>query len=169
MRHSRALIAICLWCLGAACTEAGPAVVQAPADSAAGEVAFDLRGPGGAALVVPVYLNGEGPFDFVLDTGATLMCLDRRLVERLGVPQDARRTGISAGIEGSGRIQLIRLDSLRVGSARAERLSACVLDLAHTDALGIGFEGLLGLNFLREFRVTLDFGREVLLLEAPGS
>jgi hypothetical protein len=25
--------------------------------------------------------------------------------------------------------------------------------------------GLLGLNFLREFRVTLDFGRNVLLLQ----
>lgn len=28
-------------------------------------------------------------------------------------------------------------------------------------------DGLLGLNFLREFRITLDFERGVLLLQEP--
>jgi predicted aspartyl protease len=152
--------------LAAACTDqATPATVVAPPDSAAGEVPFELTGPGGAALVVPVHVNGEGPFDFVLDTGATLICLDQGLVERLGVPMDGRRRGVGAGIEGTGRIQLVGLDSVRVGAARANELSACVLDLAHTQALGIEFDGLIGLNFLREFRVTLDFGRNVLILQ----
>jgi predicted aspartyl protease len=139
--------------------------VTAPADSAAGEVAFEMTGPGGAALVVPVHVNGEGPFDFVLDTGATLMCLDQGLVSRLGVVVDEARRGMAAGIEGTGGIQLVGLDSVRVGDARATELSACVLDLAHTQALGIEFDGLIGLNFLREFRVTLDFGRNILILQ----
>ncbi len=150
----------------AACApESGPSAVVVPADSAAGEVAFELAGPGGAALLVPVHVNGQGPFDFVLDTGATLICLDQGLIDRLGVPVDAARRGVGAGIEGAGRIQLVGLDSVRVGAAHAEELSACVLDLAHTQALGIEFEGLIGLNFLREFRVTLDFVRNVLILQ----
>jgi predicted aspartyl protease len=145
--------------------DAGPAAVTVPADSAAGEVGFQLTGPGGAAMLVPVHINGEGPFDFVLDTGATLMCLDERLIERLSVPVDTRRSGIGAGIEGTGQIQLVGLDSVRIGTARAEGLSACVLDLAHTQAMGIEFDGLIGLNFLREFRVTLDFDRNVMILQ----
>ncbi len=146
--------------------DARPAAVTVPADSAAGEVDFQLTGPGGAAMLVPVHINGEGPFDFVLDTGATLMCLDERLIERLAVPIDSRRSGIGAGIEGTGQIQLVRLDSVRIGAAEAEELSACVLDLAHTEALGIEFDGLIGLNFLREFRVTLDFARNVMILQS---
>lgn len=150
----------------AGCTgDVSPAEVVAPPDSASGEVGFDLAGPGGAALVVPVHVNGQGPFNFVLDTGATLICMDEGLVSRLEVPVDRGRSGVGAGIESSGRIQLVRLDSVRVGAARAEQLSACVLDLAHTQALGIEFDGLIGLNFLREFRVTLDFERNVLILQ----
>jgi predicted aspartyl protease len=145
--------------------DTGPAAVVVPADSAAGEVDFQLTGPGGAALLVPVHINGEGPFDFVLDTGATLMCLDERLIERLAVPVDTRRSGIGAGIQGTGQIQLVRLDSVRIWDAQANELSACVLDLAHTQALGIEFDGLIGLNFLREFRVTLDFARNVMTLQ----
>ena len=48
-----------------------------------GEVPFTLAGPGGAAIVVPVKINDTGPYNLVLDTGATLTCLDRALVERL--------------------------------------------------------------------------------------
>jgi hypothetical protein len=58
------------------------------------------------------------------------------------------------------------LDSVRIGAAEAEELSACVLDLAHTEALGIEFDGLIGLNFLREFHVTLDFARNVMILQS---
>ncbi|CAN5791056.1 MAG: clan AA aspartic protease [Gemmatimonadetes bacterium] len=155
-----------LFTLTACEAEVGPSAVTVPADSAAGEVDFQLTGPGGAAMLVPVHINGEGPFDFVLDTGATLMCLDARLIERLAVPVDTRQSGIGAGIEGTGQIQLVGLDSVRIGSARAEELSACVLDLAHTQALGIEFDGLIGLNFLREFRVTLDFARNVMILQS---
>jgi predicted aspartyl protease len=146
-------------------TEVRPAAVVVPADSAAGEVDFRLTGPGGAAMLVPVHINGEGPFEFVLDTGATIMCLDERLIERLSVPVDTRRSGIGAGIRGTGQIQLVRLDSVRIGAAQANELSACVLDLAHTQALGIEFDGLIGLNFLREFRVTIDFARNVMILQ----
>jgi predicted aspartyl protease len=166
MRHAAlTLLPTLLVTLVAACEDPRPAAVEPPATRTAGEVAFELRGPGGAALVVPVEVNGEGPFDFVLDTGATLMCLDQRLADQLNLRQDARRTGVAAGVEGTGRLQLVRLDSVRLGGALAQRLSACVLDLEHTQALGIAFDGLVGLNFLREFRVTLDFERNVLHLE----
>ncbi|CAN5696761.1 hypothetical protein BH23GEM6_BH23GEM6_18330 [soil metagenome] len=158
------LIAVALGVLAGCQEDVQPAASSAPVDAAAGEVDFELSGPGGAAILVPVFVNGEGPFNFVLDTGATLVCLDERLITRLRVPVGTR-TGVGAGIEGTGRIQLVGLDSVRVGQAHAENLIACILDLAHTQALGIEFDGLVGLNFLREFRVTLDFARNVLTLQ----
>jgi predicted aspartyl protease len=160
------LIALTTGLLAGCQEDVQPTTSSAPIESAAGEVDFELAGPGGAALLVPVFVNGEGPFNFVLDTGATLICLDEQLIARLGVPVGGR-TGVGTGIEGTGRIRLVGLDSVRVGQARAEDLSACVLDLAHTRAIGIDFDGLIGLNFLREFLVTLDFNRNVLTLQQP--
>lgn len=141
--------------------------VDVPLDSAAGEVPFALEGPGGAALIVPVMVNGEGPFDFVLDTGATLTCIDQGLARRLELSEERGVRGIGAGMGAAGRISLVRLDSVRVGAARAEDLMACALDLQHTETVGLGIDGLLGLNFLKPYRVTLDFEREVLLLRSP--
>ena len=152
--------------LGVACQQVGaPARVEAPADSAAGEIAFELAGTGGAALVVPVHINGQGPFNFVLDTGATLTCLDQEIAQRLELPSPRGVLGVGAGISGTGQIQLVSVDSIRVGAAKATKITACALDLRHTDQVGLEIDGLLGLNFLRSFRVSLDFERKVLLLQ----
>lgn len=147
------------------CQVAAPARVQAPPDSAAGEISFRLAGPGGAALLVPIYLNGEGPFEFVLDTGATITCVDQPLAERLNLPEQRGQIGLGAGVGGAGRVRLVGIDSLRLGAAEASGLTACVLDLQQVRAISPDVAGLLGLNFLKEFRVTLDFERNILLLQ----
>jgi len=166
---SRAALVLAL----AGCTSAQPAPrVEAPPqsrepESRVEEVAFALAGPGGGALVVPVIINGHGPFDFALDTGATLTCIDLAVARRLGLAEERGASAVGAGMGGAGRIPLMRLDSLRVGGARAGEMMACALDLQHARAVGLGIDGLLGLNFLRAFRVTLDFERGVMLLQSP--
>jgi predicted aspartyl protease len=166
----RRLVLLALMAGGAAaCTETGlPAASSAPGDTTGGGVAFRLAGPGGAALVVPAYVNGRGPVDLILDTGATLTCLDTSLVRELALPERRAVLGAAVGVRGAGRVRLVRIDSLRVGTASAQRLTGCALDLRALHALAPGLRGLLGLNFLRSFRVTLDFEREVLHLTQPG-
>jgi predicted aspartyl protease len=135
---------------------------------AAGEtgVSFELAGPGGAALLVPVYVNGSGPHGFVLDTGATMTCIDAGLAARLDLPGAGGRVGVGMGIgQEPGALELVTIDSLRVGAATATGLTACALGLDQFRAMGLEVEGLLGLNYLREFRVTLDFDAERLVLE----
>ena len=149
------------------CNAGAPARVETPADSAAGELRFRLVGPNEAALVVPVYINGQGPIDFILDTGATFTCVERRTAERLGLEPQPLSLGVGVGVGGAGRLELVRIDSIRVGSARAFRLPACVLDLQGMRMLGTDVEGLLGLNFLKNFRLTVDFERSVVGLAAP--
>ena len=150
-----------------ACGDAGGATTRdavALADTTAREIPFELVGKGGAALVIPVYINGEGPLDFALDTGATFTCVDRAVSERLRLPSPRGVRGMGANSQSAGQMRLVRLDSVRVGSARASGLMGCELDLAHATQLGIEIEGLLGLNFLKAFHVTLDFERSVMSL-----
>jgi predicted aspartyl protease len=162
---------ISLWMSGmavllCACQPGAPARVEAPADSATGEIPLEWAGPNDAALLVPVYINGTGPHSFVLDTGATLTCVDQALATELSLPEPTGQIGLGAGI-GAGQVRLVRIDSLRVGTARAEELPSCALDLSTAEQLGIEFDGLLGLNFLRAFRLELDFERAVLTLQQP--
>ena len=146
-----------------ACTGPGaPETVEAPADSAAGEVDFEYAGPAETAIVVPVHINGRGPYDFVLDTGATMTCVDTALRNELQLPEDRGRITMGAGIGESGRVQMVSIDSFRVGGARATDMPTCVLDFAHFRTLGVDMHGLIGLNFLKEFRVTVDFERRVI-------
>lgn len=149
------------------CQPAGPARVEAPADSAAGEIAFEWAGTNEAALVVPVHINGRGPYSFVLDTGATLTCVEQDVATELSLPEPTGQIGFGAGIGGSGRMRLVSADSVRVGGATAEDLPLCALDLSSMEQMGMELDGLLGLNFLRPFHMSIDFEREILTLREP--
>lgn len=147
------------------CDGALPGRVTVQADTAAGEVPLRVAGRGGAVLLVGVHLNGTGPYNLVLDTGATLTCIDEGLARELALPRKTGAVGLGAGVGGSGRVALVQVDSIRVGSSAVTNLTACVLDLRHLRDLGAGgVNGLLGLNFLSAFRVTLDFERRLMTL-----
>jgi hypothetical protein len=161
----RFTLLLCSALLLSACAETRPGEVVLPEDADGGAVALSYSGPNDAALIVPVHINGAGPFDFVLDTGATLTCVSRRLAEQLGLDAEPGAVGFGAGIGGAGQVELVRFDSVRIGATQARDMMGCTLDLTHFRALGTEIDGLVGLNFLREFRVTLDFGQDVLLLE----
>lgn len=140
-----------------------PSDTSMPSDSV--EVSFDLAGPGGAAILVPVHVNDRGPFQFVLDTGATMTCVAETLADSLQLPEQRGRAGLGASVESTGRLRLVSVDSLRVGEVRATGLSACTLDLTSLQQAGLNADGLLGLNFLRSFRMTLDFDRSIVRFE----
>lgn len=150
-----------------ACDRMAPERVDIPADSAAGEVPFELAGSGGAALVVSVHVNGNGPHQFILDTGATITCVDEGLASTLQLPDVRGVIGTASGIGGQGQLRLVSIDSLAIGGVRAHDLQACVVDLRHLDGMGLDLDGLIGLNVLKEFRVTLDFQRNIVTLGAP--
>lgn len=149
------------------CEGAMPARVSVGADTGAGQVPLRVAGRGGAVLMVAAHINGNGPYNLVLDTGATLTCIDERLARELRLPRKSGAVGVGAGAVGSGRVLLVRVDSVRLGGSTVRNMTACVLDLSHLRDLGAGgVSGLLGLNFLAEFHVTLDFQNRVLTLRS---
>ena len=153
----------------AACGAPGsPARVTIPADSAAGKVSFRLA-PRASAMLVSAYVNGRGPFDLIMDTGATLTCLDDSLTAELKLPHraGAGAVGVGAGVGMAGPLRLVKVDSLRVGAAAATNITVCSLDLRALQKVSPGARGLLGLNFLKAFHVNIDFKRRVLQLSAP--
>lgn len=151
----------------AACVDMEPSRVDVPADSAAGEIAFEMAGAGGAALMVPVRINGQGPYAFILDTGATVTCVDEQLASALSLPEVRGVIGTAAGVGGQGGVRLVSVDSLSIGGVRAHELQACVVNLEHLGGIGLELDGLVGLNVLSQFRVTIDFQRSIVILAEP--
>ena len=164
--RARSLVAL-LALAGSACADAGGGDATPPADSAAGELAFRLAGPGGAAIVVPVHINGRGPIDLILDTGATVTCVDTSLARELSLPERRLTVGTAIGVGGSGRVRLHRVDSLRVAGVVARRIDVCAMDLGAMRVVAPDVRGLLGLNVLKPYTVTIDFRRNVLRLAPP--
>lgn len=162
-----ALLFLALFLVGA-CNNLEPSRVEVSPDSAAGDIAFELAGAGGAALVVPLRINGRGPYEFILDTGATVTCVAEALAADLSLPDVPGGIGYGAGVGSQGALRLVTIDSLTIGGARAFDINACVVDLQHLAGLDLEIDGLLGLNFLRQFHVVLDFERNVLRLEDPA-
>ena len=140
-----------------------------PSETAPGEVSFKLAGPNEAALIVPVKINGKGPYDFVLDTGATFTCVDRTLADELKLPDWSGPLGGVVVTGGEGQMGLVKIDMLEVGdTAKASELVACKLDLTRMQPPGFGIKGLVGLNFLKNYRVTINFERNSLRLDKPA-
>lgn len=161
------ILVFCLLALG--CGFPSTVSPGSPSETAPGEVSFKLAGPNEAALIVPVKINGKGPYDFVLDTGATFTCVDRTLADELKLPDWSGPLGTVVITGGEGQMGFVKIDMLEVGgTARASELVACKLDLSRMQPPGFGIKGLVGLNFLKSYRVTIDFERNTLRLEKPA-
>jgi predicted aspartyl protease len=145
------------------CEAGSPARIEAPADSASGEVSFTMAGPNESAMLIPVRINGREAVDFIVDTGATLTCIDVSLARELGLPDEDEVGGVALGVATVGRMRTVRMDTLRVGHAAAFDIAACKIDLEHLRR-ALGAQGLLGLNFLRSFDVAIDFDRNIMTL-----
>ena len=138
-----------------------------PAVTGDGEIPFTLAGAGGAAIVVPVQINGQGPYRLVVDTGATFTCLDKAIAGKLELPQARGMVGTGATVGSSGAMSLHSVDTLTIGDVTAKDLTVCAVYLGNVNEMGLEVDWLLGLNVLKSFNVGLDFERNVLTLSKP--
>lgn len=127
---------------------------------------FRLAGGAQPLILLPVEVNGEGPFEFILDTGAGTSLLSSQLGEKLGIKVIGSKEGQSAG--GAVSVSLAKVDSLAVGSAKLEDVDVGLVDLSHIGkTVGAQIDGDLGYNFLKHFRITLDYRANEIRLDDP--
>jgi predicted aspartyl protease len=117
----------------------------------------------------PVYINGQGPFRLVLDTGATHSGVIASVAQTLGLPLDASPPVMLRGVTGSAEVPTIRVDSFTIGDLT---LRPAILPIV-VDALG-GAEGVLGTEGLEDKRIYIDFRHDLITItrshnERPGT
>jgi predicted aspartyl protease len=129
------------------------------------EIAFRWTNAEDPLVVVPVFVNDKGPYDFALDTGASSTLISLELTAEFGLAAE-KISQLTAG-GGKGTVSRVRLSSLAAGAARQENLAAAASDfLTQLNAeLGSKLQGIVGYDFLQYYRVTLDYPRAALILE----
>ncbi|HEX8845017.1 MAG TPA: aspartyl protease family protein [Pyrinomonadaceae bacterium] len=132
------------------------------------EVRFRLAGGAQPLVIVPASVNGDGPHQFILDTGAGVSLLTPEFARRLNVAVTGSKEGAGAG--GKVTVSLGTVESLSVGQARVENLQVGITDeLSRIGAaIGAKIDGNIGYNYLKAFRLTLDYQKQTLQLARAG-
>src|SRR5437879_10761481 len=81
-------------------------------------VKFRLAGGAQPLILLPVKVNGQGPFEFILDTGAGTSLLSPETAQKVGAKIISAKEGHSAG--GKVSVSLAKVDSLAVGETKLE-------------------------------------------------
>lgn len=138
--------------------DSDPAPVKAEPDAGALlETAFDQA----KRMVVPVTLNGKGPFGFVVDTGANRTVVSTEAAAACGLPSAGKAE--VHGIAGAESAELASVRRLAVGSVSSQNLTLPVLSRGR-----LGADGLLGVDILKGRRMSLDFVDNRFEISASG-
>ncbi|MCR5875762.1 aspartyl protease family protein [Phenylobacterium sp. J426] len=156
MSPSRRQAAIGLLTTGAAATPLGRAMAEDASRAEAPEIEHgpDERLQAGqdkyTHMMAPVLINGRGPYQFVLDTGANVSCVSHALVEQLDLqPGRPRRVHTIVGVRERPSVVI---DELTVGNRARRDVEAPALPIK-----GPGVDGILGVDWLKGQRLVLDF------------
>jgi predicted aspartyl protease len=110
-------------------------------------------------LTVPVMVNGQGPFRFLIDTGSDRSVISKELAEKLALPSLGKATLVSLG--GVDQVNTVRIGSLSVSAKRTlKNIQAPALPARY-----IGADGIVGIDALKGQRIVMDFAAETMLIE----
>lgn len=128
-----------------------------------------LRTTSSGFLSGEVALDGfEKPLNFIIDTAASITVVSEKLSQEEALndllqPSKMRVFG-AAGV--TENVMMVQLPKVGLGLTKLEKINAAVLDMEPVnETAGFKQSGILGGNFLRNFRVYFDFARGALRLE----
>src|SRR5438045_9636443 len=112
------------------------------------KVEFRLAGGAQPLILLPLRVNGDGPFEFILDTGAGTSLLSSDLAKKLNIKIISTKEGQSAG--GKISVSLATVDSLAVGQVKLDDVDVGIVDLDNiAKTISTKIDGDVGYNFLR--------------------
>lgn len=119
----------------------------------------------GGVLLVPVRFVDQD-IECLIDTGAAYTALSAAFVSLLGLPVDPQRTATIATAQGTLRtVPRMTLPEVRIGGIAVREVDTLVLTLPPA----LRLDGVIGMNILRHFRMTLECDTATLILRTLGS
>jgi predicted aspartyl protease len=114
-------------------------------------------------IIVPVSIDGSGPYDFMLDTGCAKTIVDQKLAEQLGLPRVGEKTIV--GVMASAQMHMVHVASLSVAGATVP--GGDIYSSDHPATVTGKVRGVLGEDFLQNFDLLIDYRHQSIRLESP--
>lgn len=100
--------------------------------------------------------------NFILDTGAPFLVLNKSWFRRYGTTAVAQASGITGGISD---VMSTMVREVQLGEVVYNQVEADVIELNHLEnSRGVPIFGLLGLNLFKSFEVRIDYDKQQLKL-----
>jgi serine protease DegQ len=104
-------------------------------------------------ILVRAKINGKGPFNFILDTGAPALFVSTAVCKKLGVEPDKNGWGTFDKFEVEGGVVIPKAKGRIEDPFQLEGMNAMGL-------AGAELHGVIGYNILARFKMEIDFTRD---------
>lgn len=109
-------------------------------------------------MTVPVTIDGQGPFRFMIDTGSQATVVTEGLKEKLGL--ELIGTATLVGMASRVPVEIFEVNGLQFASRTFDNIEAPMLKERN-----IGADGILGLDSLQDLRVMIDFRTDTIAVD----
>jgi predicted aspartyl protease len=109
-------------------------------------------------LSVEVHINGHGPYQFLVDSGADTSVVGLRIARELQLPLGT--PVILNGMTERSIVDRVKIDSLTLGPTTIEDLQLPTLD-----EVDVGGQGMIGIDALVRRRIMMDFEKRMIKVE----
>jgi len=125
------------------------------------EVTLPLHRSGHTLMLGTVYLNGQGPFRMMIDTGNASSLIRPQVARKLGALPGYTVDQVTAA--GTRRVPVVTIDELTVGNVTDRKVEAMVGE-PQMD----GVDGVLGQSWLVRHDYLLDYRNHRLVLDGTA-
>jgi hypothetical protein len=117
-------------------------------------------------IIIPATLNDSVTANLLLDTGSPGLMISPELANRLGLPNenDEGLKVLTGGIGGSTPATLAVIDTIKIGDATAGFFPTAITNIPSR-----AFEGLVGMDFLANYKISIDISRSVVIFNEISS
>lgn len=115
-------------------------------------------------VVAPVFVNGEGPYRFLVDTGANRSTLSPALARALSIDFAGAPRALVHGVTGSEQAPFARVGEMRLGSVVRQGIEMPVI----ANRIYANAEGIMGADHISGGRLIIDFKRDRIELSPGG-
>ncbi len=109
-------------------------------------------------MTVEVHVNGRGPYQFLVDSGADTSVVGQRIARELQLPMG--RPTVLHATTASAVVDRVMVDQLQLGSSLIHNL-----ELPALREQDLGGAGMIGIDALVEQRLMMDFEKRVIKAE----
>jgi predicted aspartyl protease len=120
----------------------------------------------GFAVMVPVTVNGSGPYDFMLDTGSTITSVDRELGQELALQPEGQGTVMTLTERTSTSLAIAQ--RVAFGPVTEQNVEVMVRDLSGLRHIAPTARGVLGQNALNHADFLLDYRHKLMEFDMGG-